>query len=91
MLESHVPPFAGKFKCIGCHSESPVETLHKDVNGYARLWISVKNKLHLMQLMDDKHNAKFRCAVKDAGKEFQLKAENEQRDQVRAAKRATRE
>jgi hypothetical protein len=65
LLESHVPPFAKKWRSVGLFSESAIETYHADVNKLQVRWSSVKKVEQYLQLCDDESNTKFRQAAKD--------------------------
>ena len=68
LLESHVPPFALKWRSIGLFSESAIETYHKDTNKLQTRWKSVQRAEQYLRLCDDNDNQQFLMAAQTKGR-----------------------
>ena len=68
-LESHVPPFAIKYKSIGRYGEGVIEVVHKVTNNLRDgRYNNVKNKNRYFRLCDDDANQSFESGCKNEEK-----------------------
>ena len=61
---------------LGEYSEGGMESLHKDVGGYHRLWNAVVDVEHLWQLTDDGRTLVGEKRARELGKERKARLKN---------------
>ena len=76
MLEAHMAAFYKTHGALGEYSEGGMESLHKDVGGYHRLWNAVVDVEHLWQLTDHRRPLVGEKRARELGKERKARLKN---------------